>query len=84
MLVFREAKYTAVLGYQKKDFEAVIENLRSGESIGISWVVQAALVPATPFALRVCGMKPLLTYSNCRRAAAVTNDHASNKTRGSR
>jgi len=33
MLVFREAKYTAVLGYQKKDFEAVIENLRSGKVI---------------------------------------------------
>jgi 2-desacetyl-2-hydroxyethyl bacteriochlorophyllide A dehydrogenase len=30
MLVFKEAKYTAVLGYQKKDFEAVIEHLRNG------------------------------------------------------
>lgn len=30
MLVFREAKYTAVLGYQRKDFEAVIEALGSG------------------------------------------------------
>jgi threonine dehydrogenase-like Zn-dependent dehydrogenase len=32
MLVFREAKYTAVLGYQKKDFEAVVEQLAKGES----------------------------------------------------
>ncbi|KAJ9661738.1 hypothetical protein H2201_006409 [Coniosporium apollinis] len=31
MLVFREAKYTAVLGYQRKDFEAVIEALGSGQ-----------------------------------------------------
>lgn len=31
MLVFREAKYTAVLGYQRKDFQAVIEQLGSGE-----------------------------------------------------
>ncbi|OSS44697.1 hypothetical protein B5807_10651 [Epicoccum nigrum] len=30
MLVFREAKYTAVLGYQKKDFEAVVEQLANG------------------------------------------------------
>lgn len=30
MLVFREAKLTAVLGYQRKDFEAVIEALGSG------------------------------------------------------
>ncbi|OAL46600.1 GroES-like protein [Pyrenochaeta sp. DS3sAY3a] len=27
MLVFREAKYTAVLGYQRKDFQAVIDQL---------------------------------------------------------
>lgn len=32
MLVFREAKYTAVLGYQKKDFEAVVEQLAKGKS----------------------------------------------------
>lgn len=31
MLVFREAKYTAVLGYQRKDFQAVINQLGSGE-----------------------------------------------------
>lgn len=31
MLVFREAKYTAVLGYQRKDFEAVVEQLAHGE-----------------------------------------------------
>ena len=31
MLVFREAKYTAVLGYQRKDFEAVVEQLAKGE-----------------------------------------------------
>lgn len=30
MLVFKEARYTAVLGYQRKDFEAVIENLAKG------------------------------------------------------
>jgi len=29
-LVFREANYTAVLGYQSKDFKEVIENLRTG------------------------------------------------------
>jgi threonine dehydrogenase-like Zn-dependent dehydrogenase len=31
MLVFREAKYLGVLGYQRPDFEYVIEALRSGE-----------------------------------------------------
>lgn len=31
MLVFREAKYTAVLGYQRKDFQAVIDHLADGE-----------------------------------------------------
>lgn len=30
LLVFREANYTAVLGYQKKDFQAVIDQLASG------------------------------------------------------
>ncbi|OJD38951.1 sorbitol dehydrogenase [Diplodia corticola] len=30
MLTFKEASYTAVLGYQRKDFEAVIENLANG------------------------------------------------------
>jgi threonine dehydrogenase-like Zn-dependent dehydrogenase len=30
-LVFKEAKYTACLGYQKKDFEAVLENLKEGK-----------------------------------------------------
>ncbi|KAJ4372803.1 hypothetical protein N0V86_008169 [Didymella sp. IMI 355093] len=30
MLVFREAKYTAVLGYQRKDFEAVVDQLAKG------------------------------------------------------
>ncbi|CAN9287502.1 unnamed protein product [Alternaria alternata] len=30
MLVFREAQYTAVLGYQRKDLEAVIEHLAAG------------------------------------------------------
>lgn len=30
MLVFREARYVAVLGYLKKDFEAVIEALADG------------------------------------------------------
>lgn len=30
MLVFREAKYVAVLGYLKKDFEAVIAALGDG------------------------------------------------------
>ncbi|KAF2190140.1 sorbitol dehydrogenase [Zopfia rhizophila CBS 207.26] len=30
MLVFREAKYTAVLGYQRKDFQAVIDHLADG------------------------------------------------------
>ncbi|KAF1357472.1 GroES-like protein [Lizonia empirigonia] len=30
LLVFREAKYTAVLGYQRKDFEAVVEQLANG------------------------------------------------------
>jgi threonine dehydrogenase-like Zn-dependent dehydrogenase len=30
MLVFREAKYTAVLGYQKKDVQAVIDQLAAG------------------------------------------------------
>lgn len=30
MLIFKEAKYTAVLGYQKKDFEAVIAHLGDG------------------------------------------------------
>lgn len=29
-LVFREARYSAVLGYQKKDYEGVIEALRTG------------------------------------------------------
>lgn len=33
MLVFREAKYTAVLGYQKKDVQAVIEHISNGELI---------------------------------------------------
>lgn len=32
MLVFREAKYTAVLGYQRKDFQAVIDQLAAGRS----------------------------------------------------
>jgi threonine dehydrogenase-like Zn-dependent dehydrogenase len=32
MLVFREAKYTAVLGYQRKDVQAVIDQLAAGES----------------------------------------------------
>lgn len=32
MLTFKEAHYTAVLGYQRKDFEAVIEHLANGES----------------------------------------------------
>jgi len=31
MLVFREAKYTAVLGYQRKDFEAVVDQLAKGK-----------------------------------------------------
>jgi threonine dehydrogenase-like Zn-dependent dehydrogenase len=31
MLVFREAQYTAVLGYQRKDLEAVIEHLAAGK-----------------------------------------------------
>lgn len=31
MLVFREAKYTAVLGYQRKDFQAVIDQIAAGE-----------------------------------------------------
>ncbi|EKG15978.1 Alcohol dehydrogenase superfamily zinc-containing [Macrophomina phaseolina MS6] len=30
MLTFKEANYTAVLGYQRRDFEAVIENLANG------------------------------------------------------
>ncbi|KAF2259282.1 GroES-like protein [Lojkania enalia] len=30
MLVFREVNYTAVLGYQRKDFEAVIEHMENG------------------------------------------------------
>ncbi|KAJ4362436.1 hypothetical protein N0V83_010529 [Neocucurbitaria cava] len=30
MLVFREAKYTAVLGYQRKDFQAVIDQIAAG------------------------------------------------------
>lgn len=30
MLVFREAKYTAVLGYQKKDVQAVIDQIAAG------------------------------------------------------
>jgi 2-desacetyl-2-hydroxyethyl bacteriochlorophyllide A dehydrogenase len=30
MLVFREAKYTAVLGYQRKDFQAVVDALADG------------------------------------------------------
>lgn len=30
MLVFREAKYTAVLGYQRKDVQAVIDHLGNG------------------------------------------------------
>ena len=33
LLVFREAKYTAVLGYQRKDFEAVVEQLAKGKSV---------------------------------------------------
>ena len=33
MLVFREAKYTAVLGYQRKDVQAVIDQLAAGASI---------------------------------------------------
>lgn len=31
ILVFKEAKYTAVLGYQRKDFQAVIDHLADGE-----------------------------------------------------
>ncbi|EAT82465.1 hypothetical protein HBI56_088920 [Parastagonospora nodorum] len=31
MLVFREAKYTAVLGYQRKDVQAVIDHLAAGK-----------------------------------------------------
>jgi threonine dehydrogenase-like Zn-dependent dehydrogenase len=31
MLVFREAKYTAVLGYQRKDVQAVIDQLAAGK-----------------------------------------------------
>jgi 2-desacetyl-2-hydroxyethyl bacteriochlorophyllide A dehydrogenase len=31
MLVFREAKYSAVLGYQREDFQAVIDQLASGK-----------------------------------------------------
>lgn len=31
MLVFREAKYTAVLGYQRKDVQGVIDQLAAGE-----------------------------------------------------
>jgi len=31
MLVFREAKYSAVLGYQRKDVQAVIDQLASGK-----------------------------------------------------
>jgi threonine dehydrogenase-like Zn-dependent dehydrogenase len=43
MLVFREARYTAVLGYQRRDFEAVVEQLAKGEfvhdmKIDVSWV----------------------------------------------
>jgi hypothetical protein len=30
--VFREAKYTAVLGYQRKDVQAVIDQLAAGTS----------------------------------------------------
>ncbi|ORY19534.1 chaperonin 10-like protein [Clohesyomyces aquaticus] len=30
MLVFKEAKYTAVLGYQRKDFQAVVDHLANG------------------------------------------------------
>lgn len=32
MLVFREAKYSAVLGYQRKDVQAVIDQIASGEN----------------------------------------------------
>jgi threonine dehydrogenase-like Zn-dependent dehydrogenase len=32
MLVFKEAKYTAVLGYQRKDVQAVIDQLAAGKS----------------------------------------------------
>jgi threonine dehydrogenase-like Zn-dependent dehydrogenase len=31
MLVFKEANYTAVLGYQREDFQAVIDHLAKGE-----------------------------------------------------
>lgn len=31
MLVFREGKYVAVLGYQRKDFQAVVDALASGK-----------------------------------------------------
>lgn len=35
MLTFKEGNYTAVLGYQRRDFEAVIENLANGKgSVG--------------------------------------------------
>jgi threonine dehydrogenase-like Zn-dependent dehydrogenase len=30
LLVFREAKYTAVLGYQRKDVQAVIDHIAAG------------------------------------------------------
>jgi hypothetical protein len=31
LLVFKEAKYTAMLGYQKKDIQTVIEQLAAGK-----------------------------------------------------
>jgi threonine dehydrogenase-like Zn-dependent dehydrogenase len=33
MLVFKEAKYTAVLGYQRRDWIDVLEHLKNGESV---------------------------------------------------
>lgn len=35
MLVFKEARYQGVLSYNMNDFEAVVENLKTGECVGL-------------------------------------------------
>lgn len=52
-LTWKESSYKSVLGYQNKDFEAVIENLRTGESFGIPISSELPLTPAkVPFSPR--------------------------------
>ena len=44
LLVFRESKYTAVLGYRREDFQAVVDLLAEGEFLFVPWDMKSRLM----------------------------------------